>query len=133
MNQTLPIPATLEASSEPPARNAAVQRCCQARESSLQHSRAKGLDNYDTRKNAIQAYRNAMPDLAGYENVRDFIACTAHGMVIGAIDAIEGAKFLYAAQVALGALRHEPKDQKRPACPLPPTPLTGSNQSATQK
>jgi hypothetical protein len=39
----------------------------------------------------------------------------SYGMVIGLIDAIEGSKFLYAAQVASSVLRHERKDQKRPA------------------
>ena len=62
-----------------------------------------------------------MPDLSGYQDIRDFIACVAHGMLIGAIDAIEGPKLLYAAQVASGVLRHEPKEQKQPvAYPLPP-------------
>jgi hypothetical protein len=56
-----------------------------------------------------------MPDLTGYENIRDFIACAAHGMLTGAIDPIEGPKFLYAAQVAVGALRHEPKEPKKAA------------------
>ena len=60
-----------------------------------------------------------MPDLAGFENIRDFIACTAHGMIIGAIDSIEGAKLLYAAQVAVGALHHQPKAPH----PLPPYPV----------
>lgn len=115
MNQTAPNPAVLEASTDPPARNAAVQRCCQARERSLEASRTKRLGYLDTQDNAIKAYCNAMPDLSGYENIRDFIACTAQGMVINAIDAIEGSKLLYAAQVALGALRYEPKEQKRPA------------------
>jgi len=88
MNETASIPTALEPSPSPPARNPAVQRCCQARERSLESSRKNRLDNYDTKKNAIEAYRNAMPDLAGYENIRDFIACAAHGMVIGTIDAI---------------------------------------------
>jgi hypothetical protein len=115
MNENAPTPIALEASPHPPVRNAAVQRCCAARECSLQNSRAKRHDDYDTKRSAAEAYRNAMPHLSGYENIRDFIACAAHGMLIGAVDAIEGPKFLYAAQVALGALRHEPKDQKRSA------------------
>jgi hypothetical protein len=35
-------------------------------------------------------------------------------MVIGAIDYIQGPKFLYAAQIAIGALRHQPKPEKQP-------------------
>jgi hypothetical protein len=104
-----------EALPNPPARNPAVERCCVAREHSLQESRAKKRDGYDTRKLASAAYCAAMPDLTGYQNIRDFIACAAHGMVTGAIDPIEGPKFLYAAQVAIGALRMEPKQPKKPA------------------
>jgi hypothetical protein len=111
MNEASPA-VTDQSSPLPPTRNAAVLRCCAARESSLRESRAKNRDNYDTKKFANYAYCDAMPDLSGHENIRDFIACVAHGMVTGVIDAIEGPKFLYAAQVAIGALRREPKDQK---------------------
>jgi hypothetical protein len=115
MSETTSIPIAIQASPEPPTRNAAVQRCCQARQHSLELSREKRRDDFDTQQYAGYAYRSAMPDLAGYENIRDFIACTAHGMVIGAIEAIEATKYLYAAQVALGVLHHEPKAQKQPA------------------
>ena len=98
-----------------PTRTPAVQRCCDARDRSLAESKAKDLSYYGTRQFAAQAYCAAMPDLSGSENIRDFIACTSYGMVNGLIDAIEGSKFLYAAQVASGVLRHEPKEQKRPA------------------
>ena len=104
-----------QSSSNPPARNPAVLRCCAARERSLSESRAKGRDKYDTRQLAHDAYCEAMPDLSGYQNIRDFIACVAYGMVIDVISPIEAPKFLYAAQVATGALRHEPKEQKPPA------------------
>jgi len=60
---------------------------------------------------AIQAYKDAMPDLCGYESIRDFIACTTHGMLIGVIDPMRAAKFLYAAQVAIGAFRLQPGEQ----------------------
>jgi hypothetical protein len=123
-----PTPAA-EALPNPPARNPAVQRCCAARERSLQQSREKKVSHYDTNEFADQAYCGAMPDLAGYENIRDFIACVTYGMLIHVIDAIEGPKFLYAAQVALGALRHQPKPQKQP----PPTPLPGSNHQMTDQ
>jgi hypothetical protein len=98
-----------------PTRTPAVQRCCEARDRSLQESRARNVDNYDTRRFAAEAFCAAMPDLSGYENIRDFIACASYGMVNGLIDVIEGSKFLYAAQVAIGVLRYEPKDQNRTA------------------
>lgn len=114
MNEPSPA-VTDQPSPLPPLRNAAVLRCCAARESSLRESQARKRDSYDTDHFATYAYCDAMPDLSGQQNIRDFIACVAHGMVTGVIDAIEGPKFLYAAQVAIGALRREPKEQKPPA------------------
>jgi hypothetical protein len=104
-----------QSSSLLPTRNAAVLRCCAARERSLRESKTKGLDRFDTKVSAAAAYCDAMPDLSGCQNIQDFIACVAHGMITGLIDHIDGPKFLYAAQVAIGALRHEPKDLKPPA------------------
>jgi len=99
-----------------PARTPAVQRCIDARDRFLRESKARNeASTYSIKQLAAEAYCAAMPDLAGSENIRDFIACTSYGMVNGLIDAIEGSKFLYAAQVASGVLRHELKEQKRPA------------------
>jgi hypothetical protein len=114
MPQTTPA-APSEPAPNPPPRNPAVERCCAARDRSLLESRAGKRDTYDTKSHAAQAYMAAMPDLADYENIRDFIACISHGMVIGVVHPIEAPRFLYAAQVAIGALRLAPKDQKRPA------------------
>jgi hypothetical protein len=115
MADTTTVSTDLETSPQPPARNAAVLRCSEARRLSLEESRRKRRDQYDAEEDASDAFKNEMPDLSGYENIRDFIACTAYGMVFGVIDAIEGSKLLYAAQVALSVLHHEPKPQKRPA------------------
>ncbi len=60
-----------------------------------------------------KAFREAMPTLAGHDNIRDFIACVAGGMLSEIINANEGAKFLYAAQVASGALNRDTARQKR--------------------
>ncbi len=124
MSKTASIPAALEPSPSPSIHNPAVQSCYLARKLSLESSKKKGLDHYDAKVNADIAYRNAMPDLSGYENIRDFIACVTYGMLFNIIDSIEGPKFLYAAQVAIGALRQEPKTPS-----TPPTPLSSSNHS----
>jgi hypothetical protein len=63
-------------------------------------------------KDAAEAYCNAMPMLAGYEGIRDFIACSAYGILIGAISREKSSQLLYAAQVALATLRHEPRPPK---------------------
>jgi hypothetical protein len=69
--------------------------------SKLSAARAAGL-----------AYRNAMPLLSSFEGIRDFIACTAHGILIGAIPPEQSGRLLYAAQVALATLQREPKPRK---------------------
>jgi hypothetical protein len=104
-----------EASPHPPTRNAAVQRCCAARDSSLEDSRAGNVEKHQARERSQQAYRNALPDLAGYENIRDFVACISHGLLTGDISAIHSPTYLYAAQVAISALRLEPKGKKQTA------------------
>ena len=61
-----------------------------------------------------------MPLLAGYENIRDFIACLAHGILIDAIPRDKGGQLLYAAQVAMAVIQ---RDQK-PAQTEPRAPQT---------
>jgi hypothetical protein len=58
------------------------------------------------------AYCKAMPPLADYESIRDFIACAAHGILIDAIPKKSASQLLYAAQVALATLHYEPKARK---------------------
>jgi hypothetical protein len=54
-----------------------------------------------------------MPALDDFESTRDFIACTAYGMLTEKNMNQNGTQLLYAAQVALSLLRYQPpKDQK---------------------
>jgi hypothetical protein len=119
MNPSEPVPAPLQ-----PQRNLAIQRCCDARLRAFEECRSQNLHSYETNRAASDAFRAAMPELSGYENIRDFIACTAYGIVNNSIDPEVGSKFLYAAQIALGALRQEPKPKKRRSDRknTPPTP-----------
>jgi hypothetical protein len=93
----------------------AVQRCRDARDRSLLESRAMNLAESKARDRAQDAYLDAMPDLAGYRNIRDFIACVAAGVLSGDVSPIQSPGYLYAAQVAISALRLEPKDKAGPA------------------
>jgi|CZKF01.1.fsa_nt_gi hypothetical protein len=88
--------------------NPAVARCMRARIRVFREERAKNKDEYDSNKAAIQAYRNAMPSPSGYENIRDFIACVARGMLIGVINNKDSTMLLYAAQVASGTALRQP-------------------------
>ena len=63
-------------------------------------------------REAGPAYCRALPPLAGYESIRDFVACVAHGILINAIPEKRANQLLYAAQVALATLHHEPKPGK---------------------
>jgi hypothetical protein len=97
----------------PSSPKAAIRRCCDAWQRAFDAYMAdKEGDEYDkifAAKPAREAYCNAMPMLAGYEGIRDFIACAAHGVLIGAVPKEKAGQLLYAAQVALATLRHEPK------------------------
>jgi hypothetical protein len=105
-------PSTVTSESAP-ARNPAVQRCCAARDLARAECRARNAEKYETQQRGGEAYRNALPDLAGYENIRDFVACISHGLLTGDISPINSPQFLYAAQVAISALRLEPKEKKQ--------------------
>lgn len=49
---------------------------------------------------AARAYRQAMPPLSGAENIRNFIACVAQGILLDVFTGSEPNQLLYAAQVA---------------------------------
>lgn len=100
----------------PSTAKAALKRCCSAWQRAFkahdEDSFCENLGKVFAAKDAGNAYCNAMPMLAGYEGVRDFIACAAHGILIGAIPPEKSGQLLYAAQVALAALQYEPKPPK---------------------
>jgi hypothetical protein len=53
-----------------------------------------------------------MPPLAGHDNICDFIACAAHGILIEAIPMKRANQLLYAAQIALATLNRAPNPRK---------------------
>jgi hypothetical protein len=95
--------------------NPAVSRCCKAWNRTFNASFARKKCDYTAGKEAAAAYRDAMPNLFGEQNIRDFIACAAHGILIGAIEGKVATQLLYAAQIASGALARADK----PAAPQP--------------
>lgn len=108
------LPGTIirnvEAVTDSPQRNPAVRNCCSAATRALKETQKQHRgDSFKCADAAVTAYRDAMPSLEGYENIRDYIACVAHGMLLGVIDPLEGPKFLYAAQIALSVLQRRPK------------------------
>jgi hypothetical protein len=125
MIHAIQIPAEYSAGdkSSPARQIPAVALCCEAWETAFQAKYSHGKNEYSARTEAAQAYRNAMPPLFGYQNICDFIACAAQGLVIGAIEDATASKLLYAAQIALGTLRSQPKLPQPDPTPLPPPPV----------
>jgi hypothetical protein len=104
---------------KPTSPKTAVRRCCaaydRAYKAKFKENKENGGTDLFARMDGEKAFRDAMPMLAGYEGVRDFIACAAHGILIDAIPQDRTSQLLYAAQVALATLRHGPKTTPLPA------------------
>ncbi|MGA2988226.1 MAG: hypothetical protein ABSG32_30995 [Terriglobia bacterium] len=94
--------------------NPAIARCREAWESRYKAEKSKRENNVVAAVHADASYCDAMPPLLDYESIRDFIACTAHGMLIGAIQHKDGTRLLYAAQVALATLHCQPRETRPP-------------------
>ncbi len=92
--------STSGSASNPFSENAAVARCYAAGVRARSAALASGMSTLAANRAANDAYRAAMPPLSGAGNIRDFIACVAHGMLLEAISSSNGASLLGAAQVA---------------------------------
>jgi hypothetical protein len=91
----------------------AVNRCIAAYHNAYRASALANGDDWDRREAGKSAYRLAMPRAETVTDVQGFIACVMHGMNLGVFDRYEPNQLLYAAQVALTALKHKPV-KKRP-------------------
>ena len=87
--------------SNPAFANPAIARCCKAWKKVYRAAIEETDYEAGAAKKAGEAYRAAMPPLTSRESCRDFIACVAQGILLGAIAEKNGGKLLYAAQVAL--------------------------------
>ena len=92
--------------------NPAVRKCSRAFLLLYARARARGDSDAEAESQGRRAYRLSMPPLTGNRNVRNFIACATHGMLIGAIDVKEATRLLYAAQVAHTSRRSRSKNLK---------------------
>ncbi len=88
---------------DPSTSNPAVLRCCEAWASTYRAVLATGKSRSTAHIEARDAYSRTLPLLTSPENIRDFIACVAHGYVLGAYVDTTYAKLLYSAQVAHSA------------------------------
>jgi hypothetical protein len=103
----------------PSAANLAVANCLKAYSEALQTAVNQLASNYDATKAAALAYRESMPPLCGQNNIRDFIACVSHAMLIQVIDTTDGTKLLYAAQIAYGARENRPHRARKDSTETP--------------
>ena len=94
----------------------ALKRCCaawkRAYDAYMEGKDGSSMTSIFAAHDAGPAFCKAMPLLVGYENIRDFIACAAHGILIKAIPEKRANQLLYAAQIALVSLNYEPKPRK---------------------
>ncbi len=96
--------------------NPAVQRCRKAWEDAYDEKMLTLGENADddAAQNAgNRAYLCTLPPLSGYENIRDFIACVMHALVLNVVDPEAVEDYLAGAKVALSALRQEPQPKRR--------------------
>jgi len=117
-----PLPAILNAAdlSNPALANPAVARCCQIWQSVFHAKLSRGEHPVLAARSAGEAYCGAMPSLTGEQNIRYFIACVAHGILLQAIAEKSGGKLLYAAQVAYASQGSGLQNRKSQQDPLPP-------------
>lgn len=98
--------------SSPALENPAVAHCCEVWERTRREAREAGNTVVLARVAGHKAFQKSLPPLTGQENIQNLIACVAHGMLIGAILSRDGARLLYAAQVAMAAA-HCPAAQSK--------------------
>lgn len=96
--------------------NPAVIRCCNARQVAYDAEFSNSRSNSLTACAGAQAYSDSISILIGYESIRDFIACTAQGILIGSINGMNSTWPLYAALVAQSLISRQPSPKEpRPA------------------
>ena len=110
-----------------PNDNNAIRRCIRA----YRYAYNKKIKNanwnenqpeYDALMAGRLAYRRAMPPLADYENIRDFLACVAYATLSKVLDSGDVNNLRATARVALAALRCQPKHPEMPPKKYPEIP-----------
>ena len=129
---TAPMPGTRSRASSP---KPAIRRCCNAWKRAFDAYMAKrkpdSCSEIFAAGPASVAYCNAMPVLSGFDGIRDFIACVAHGVLIGAIKENRAGQLIYAAQVALATVQREAKTP--PSAPRTPPPSPSKTPSFSRE
>jgi hypothetical protein len=97
--------------------NPALERCIKAwnrnhdlasinpKHESLSQFDEEDEDEIFARVQGAHAFREALPTLAGFENIRDFIACVTYGLLRDILPQEESRELLGAAKIAMALLR----------------------------
>jgi hypothetical protein len=93
----------------PALANPAVARCIAAWNRTYHAEIDSGTHFVVAEYEASKVYRYNLPPLTTRQNIKDYIACIGYGMAIACILTPEGKRLLFAAQVALGAMRNRKK------------------------
>ncbi len=90
-------------------RNAAVHRCCQARNRVLVDCKGLKLSDWQSAELGTEGYLAALPDLGTIQDIKDYAACINHGIAISVLRPSDGNAMLATARVVLKAIRSDEK------------------------
>jgi hypothetical protein len=88
-------------------RNAALHRCCQARNRALADCKGLNLSDWQTADIAAENYLATLPDLDSIQAIKDYAACINHGIAISVLRPVDGNAMLATARVVMQTLRAE--------------------------
>lgn len=88
-------------------RNAAVHRCCQARNRALADCKGLQLLEYQAGNLGAEAFLAALPDLNSIQDIKDYAACINHGIALSVLAPSDGNAMLATARVVLRAIRSD--------------------------
>jgi hypothetical protein len=93
----------------------AVLNCRAAFVHAHKEQMAREKNGYLANKMASLAFRKTMPLLTSEGNIRGFMACVAHGILIEAIPSEDAPRLTAIARLAFASLTREPKSPGRPS------------------
>lgn len=122
-NSSIPVASEEPAAST--ASNSAIARCADAYQQARKAALARNKGRLSAHEAGVEAYKRAFPPLRGSENIRDFVACVARGILLGIFDDRVASRLLAAARTAQSFLRTNPDD----LIPVTYCPVDASNKA----
>jgi hypothetical protein len=88
-------------------RNAAVHRCCQARNRTLADCKGLKIADWEAAGIAAENYLAALPDIASIQDIKDYAACINHAVAISVLQPSDGNAMLATARIVMQTVRAE--------------------------